>query len=65
MLVLSRRQGEEITIGNGIVLKVVEMREKQVRLAIDAPGNTSVLRGELIRPEESPATVTCIGVEAR
>jgi carbon storage regulator len=51
MLVLSRRQGEEITIGNDIVLKVVEMREKQVRLAIDAPGNTSVLRGELIRSE--------------
>ena len=47
MLVLSRRENESIQIGDRITLKVVEIRGNQVRLAIEAPKEIRVLRGEL------------------
>jgi carbon storage regulator len=47
MLVLSRRLGERIHIGDGIVVTVVSIRGNQVRLGIDAPPFVRVLRAEL------------------
>lgn len=47
MLVLSRKLGEKIHIGDGITLTVLEMRGNRVRLGIDAPGDIRVLRAEL------------------
>lgn len=38
MLVLMLRQGEQLVIGPEIVIHVVEVRGKQTRVAIDAPG---------------------------
>jgi carbon storage regulator len=37
MLVLTRRVGEKIVIGNDVVLQVVEVRGDRVRLGFDAP----------------------------
>ena len=37
MLVLSRKPGEQVVIGDGITLTVVEVRGGRVRLAFDAP----------------------------
>ena len=48
MLILSRRVGECITIGNDIVVKVVEISGNQIRLGIDAPREVRVLREEII-----------------
>ncbi len=47
MLVLSRREKESILIGDRITVTVVEVRGKQVRLAIEAPREIRVLRAEL------------------
>lgn len=47
MLVLSRRKGESIIIGNDIVVTVLEVRPDQVRLGIDAPRSVSVHREEI------------------
>jgi carbon storage regulator len=47
MLALTRRPGERIIIGNDIVLTVVEVKGETVRIAIDAPRNISIFRGEL------------------
>jgi len=47
MLVLSRRIGEKICIGNGIVVTVVGARGGSVRLGIDAPPKVSVDRKEV------------------
>lgn len=47
MLVLSRKLGESIVIGDDIVLTVVEVRGDQVRLGIDAPRSVSVHRKEI------------------
>jgi len=51
MLVLSRKVGECIVIGDGIVLTVLGVRGGQVRLGIDAPRTTPVWRGELVRED--------------
>ncbi|NBS91915.1 carbon storage regulator, partial [bacterium] len=55
MLVLTRKAGEQIRIGNDIVVTVLEVLGNKVRVGIDAPDNISIVRGELIRntaPEE-------------
>ncbi len=42
MLVLSRKKNEEIVIGNGIVVSVVEIRGDKIRLGIEAPSEISI-----------------------
>lgn len=49
MLVLARKSGERIMIGDGIALTIVGMDRRSVRLAIDAPRSVTVLREELAR----------------
>jgi carbon storage regulator len=55
MLVLSRKPGEQVVLGNGVTLTVVEVRGERVRLAFDAPAQVRILRAELARPQEGPA----------
>jgi carbon storage regulator len=52
MLVLSRRPGEEVVIGNNIRLTVVAVRGNQVRLGVTAPPDVPVLREELFQETE-------------
>jgi carbon storage regulator len=47
MLVLSRKSGESIQIGDTITVRVIESRGNRVRLGIDAPQDVDILRGEL------------------
>ena len=47
MLVLSRRNGESIVIGNGIVVTVLAVKGKTVRLGINAPPEVVVHRQEI------------------
>jgi carbon storage regulator len=47
MLVLSRKRDEQIIIGDGIVITVVEIRGDKVRLGIDAPTDVPVHRKEV------------------
>ena len=47
MLVLGRKVGEEIVIGNLIRLVVVDIRQSQVRLGFVAPREVSILRHEV------------------
>ncbi|MDA8744402.1 carbon storage regulator CsrA [Rubripirellula amarantea] len=47
MLVLSRKADESIQIGNDIVIKVIRVQGNRVRLAIEAPKEIRVVRGEL------------------
>jgi carbon storage regulator len=56
MLVLSRKPGEKILIGDNITLTVVRVQGNQVRLAIDAPAEVRILRGELVDGFEMPPT---------
>lgn len=47
MLVLGRKEGEEILIEGGIRIIVVACDKGGVRLGIDAPSALRILRGEL------------------
>ena len=55
MLVLSRKCNEEIQIGNGIKVVVVDIGGGKVRIGIEAPKEVVVLRGELVRSPKRPA----------
>ena len=47
MLILTRKLGERIVIGEDVVISVVEVRGDQVKLGIDAPRNVKVFRQEV------------------
>ena len=47
MLILTRRRGETIRIGNDIEVTVMEIKASQVRIGIKAPANISVDREEI------------------
>ncbi|UUO05563.1 carbon storage regulator [Blastopirellula sp. J2-11] len=52
MLVLSRKEGERLKLGDSIVITVVKVAGDKVRLGIEAPPNVLVLRDELELHEE-------------
>lgn len=47
MLVLSRKLGEKIIIGDNIVVTVVKIDRNQIRIGIEAPHEISVYREEI------------------
>jgi carbon storage regulator len=47
MLILTRKIGESILIGDNITIKVVETGKNSVRIGIDAPKDITVLRQEV------------------
>lgn len=47
MLVLSRKPGERILIGNDITITVVRIGPNTVRLGIEAPRDMNIVREEL------------------
>lgn len=47
MLVLSRKVGERLVIGDDIVLIVNKIAGNRVTLAIEAPNEVRIVRGEL------------------
>jgi len=49
MLVLTRKAGESITIGDDVKVMVMEVKGKQVRLGIEAPPHCVVHREEVYR----------------
>jgi carbon storage regulator CsrA len=49
MLVLSRKVGERIHVGDNIVLEIRRITGNRVTLALDAPREVRILRGELER----------------
>jgi carbon storage regulator CsrA len=53
MLVLSRKPGEKLHIGNNIVLTVIDIKGNRARIGIDAPDDVRVLRSELYQPWDS------------
>jgi carbon storage regulator len=64
MLVLSRKQGQSIVIGNEIVVTVREIRGRNVRIAIETPHGVPVHRLEIhqeIVEENRRAAAAAIG----
>jgi carbon storage regulator len=48
MLVLSRKVGEKIFVGENIYITVVEVQGNRVRIGIEAPKDVPIYRAELL-----------------
>ncbi len=57
MLVLSRKVGESIKIGEGITVVINRISGNRVTLGLQAPRDMRIIRGEL-RPFDEPETTT-------
>jgi carbon storage regulator len=49
MLILTRKVGEIIRIGDAVTIRVLEVRGSQVRLGVDAPADVRIFREEVYR----------------
>lgn len=47
MLILTRKLGETIRIGNEIKVTILEVKGRQVRIGVDAPSDVTVHREEI------------------
>jgi carbon storage regulator len=51
MLILTRKQGESITIGDDIRITILDVKGKYVRVGVEAPRELAVHRQEIV-PED-------------
>ncbi|MEQ2527514.1 carbon storage regulator CsrA [Bacillaceae bacterium CLA-AA-H227] len=60
MLVLTRKKGESVVIGDQIVVEIVEIDGDQIRLGITAPKNIQIHRAEIYQAiqEENKEALT-------
>lgn len=59
MLVITRKKGESILLGEDIEITVVKIDDSSIKLSIEAPKNVKILRKELyeaIKKENQDAT---------
>jgi carbon storage regulator len=61
MLVLTRKVGESIVIGEGITVTIVDIKGDTVRVGVDAPREVKVQRSEVL---EQIARETAAAAEA-
>lgn len=52
MLVLSRRVGEAVLIGDAVSIRILSVKGNQVRIGFTAPKDTEILREELLSRAE-------------
>jgi carbon storage regulator len=57
MLVLSRKVGEEVLIGNAIRVRILEIRGNRVKLGFTAPDDVRFMRLEVMRLEPREPSV--------
>jgi len=53
MLILSRKEGESIVIGENITVKIVSAEKGVVKIGIEAPKEVTILRTELAEAVEN------------
>lgn len=52
MLVLSRKRDDRIVIGDDVRITIVKIERNCVRIGIEAPGSTPIVREELLLDAE-------------
>jgi carbon storage regulator len=63
MLILGRRPGESVTIGEDVVITVVSVSGNQVRLGITAPRQVRVLREEIYQAMQAENRAAAQGAD--
>ncbi|MGP1406857.1 carbon storage regulator CsrA [Selenomonas sp.] len=67
MLVLTRKPRQQIMIGDDIVVHVVEVQGDNVRIAIEAPREVKIYRGEIYRAiqDENKRAAAPVAIDLR
>jgi carbon storage regulator CsrA len=65
MLVLSRKVEQQIQIGEGVVITILQVKGNQVRIGIEAPRDVRVIRAELEPKNEEAAVERAVPPVAR
>lgn len=63
MLVLSRKEGEQLLIGDNVVLTINRISGNRVAIGIEAPRDVRIVRGELQKHERVAGGSATMGVE--
>lgn len=53
MLILQRKKGQAIHIGENITLTITDIGNDQVKLAIEAPRDVPIVRSELLEAQKT------------
>ncbi|SHE47077.1 carbon storage regulator, CsrA [Thermoanaerobacter uzonensis DSM 18761] len=64
MLILTRKVGQAIIIGEDIEIRILEIDDGQIKLGVTAPKNISVLRKELIEIKDENLKAASVNKEA-
>ena len=63
MLILTRKLGEVIRVGDDVTVRVLEVRGNQVRLGVEAPPDIRIYREEIYRVRRNDDGAPVAGVE--
>jgi len=58
MLVLTRKKGEQIQIGDNITVTIIRCGARDVKIGIEAPKGVNIARAELLEEQESASSNT-------
>ncbi|MDZ4797990.1 MAG: carbon storage regulator [Bryobacteraceae bacterium] len=64
MMIMRRREGEKILIGDDIVIHIAQIGRNRVRIGIEAPRDLVVVAEEVRRVAEVNNAAACTGPEA-
>lgn len=64
MLILQRKPGEAVRIGDDITVSILAVENGRVRIAIDAPTSIPILRSELIEASAANRDSVVVGTSA-
>ncbi|HET6879904.1 MAG TPA: carbon storage regulator [Pirellulales bacterium] len=62
MLVLSRKEGEQLVIDENIVITITRLAGHRVSIGIEAPPHVRVMRGELESHTSKEASFAAAGI---
>ena len=65
MLVLTRKTGEKIFIGDDVYITVVDVKGDSVRIAVEAPKSVKVYRGEIYDAIIAEKKAAAIGADMK
>ena len=64
MLILQRKPGEAVRIGDDITISILAVENGRVRIAFDAPTSIPILRSELIEAQAANRESVVVGTSA-
>lgn len=60
MLILTRKAGDSVVIGDEIKISVLKVKSRKVRIGIEAPKATKIYRIELLQKQDSALKSGCL-----